>query len=415
MILKRCPICKREGKRYSGKSLPHCTHKEALYAVKLRINGRQVLKTVGPRKEDAKNYEAELINKIRTGDLGDEIRPIMMKDFAKEWYDGYVVPNCAVNTRWDYGNSLKNYVIPILGNKLLIQLKAPDIIKLRDFAQSRLSAKSVNNVLTMVKGMLNYAIKLGYLRRNEALHVDLLPRPHREMAYLNMDEFVQFLSHLEQPYRTFFFTKALTGIREGELMGLKTTDIDWETGTILIQRKVRLRNKKKENLGPNDPSWCFEDTKFNEKRIIPLTRSLMTALKHHIESEPPNAHNLIFSSANGSPLRPQNFSRRAFHPALKAAGITKGITPHSLRHSYATWLARQREDLGYISKVLGHSSVDITAKIYHHILPSQYRDVRDRLEAQTQICDTTVIPLRRPTAANCHQLELTETKILRGK
>ena len=167
-------------------------------------------------------------------------------------------------------------------------------------------------------------------------------------------------------YRTLFMLAIFSGARQGELLGLKFTDIDWFNNQIHIQRTF--------NVG----TW-YKPKSRTSNRKIDLGPSMMAELKKWKVACPPNENNLVFPNEAGNPINHGNMLRRHFYPALKAARCPR-IRFHDLRHTYASLLIEQGENIKYIQSQLGHASPVVTLSVYAHLMNPINQEAPCRLE-----------------------------------
>jgi integrase len=161
-----------------------------------------------------------------------------------------------------------------------------------------------------------------------------------------------------------------TGMRRGNLLGLRWSDVDLEGGTVSVRRTLtRTDNGKGVALG--DPK-----TK-RSRRTVRLTRGSAEALRRHLERqlrqiEEVGDHyrdeGLVFATEAGTPINPSNLRQRSFAPLLKRAGLPH-IRFHDLRHTCATLLLSRNVHPKYVQELLGHTSVAITLDTYSHTVP----------------------------------------------
>ena len=162
--------------------------------------------------------------------------------------------------------------------------------------------------------------------------------PERLPIVLALEEVDRLLAAFSDPvYRVFFTMIYATGLRIGEASCLETGDIDAARGVVHVRH-----------------------AKGGRERMVMLRPRLLVALREHwrVERPPPP---LLFASRWGGPLNP-NTARKTLRLAAAAAGITKRVTPHVLRHSFATHLLEQGTDLRVIQVLLGHTSISTTTR-----------------------------------------------------
>ncbi len=176
-----------------------------------------------------------------------------------------------------------------------------------------------------------------------------------------------------------------TGMRRGELLGLKWADVDLENAAVSIRRTLtRTDNGKRVSLG--------EPKTRKSRRTIPLTARAVDALKAHHKRQLEEMmkfadlwedHGLVFTTETGSPINPSNLRQRSFAPLLKKAGLPH-VRFHDLRHTCATLLLSQNTHPKFVQELLGHATIAITLDTYSHVIPSMgdhtARAMEDALE-----------------------------------
>src|SRR5664280_1834470 len=200
-------------------------------------------------------------------------------------------------------------------------------------------------------------------------------RPRKKMddivkgniAVLNPGQIRAFLEAIpNQKYQMLFLTAIMTGARQGEILGLKWSDVDFEKKQMHIKRTF------------NHERFFTPKTK-ESIRSIDLAPMMVLELKKWKLASGGINEVLIFPSEAGSPISPQNLTRSYFKPALKVAGLPE-IRFHDLRHTFASLLIDQGENIKYISSQLGHASTTITLDVYSHLMKSENQDAACRLE-----------------------------------
>lgn len=159
---------------------------------------------------------------------------------------------------------------------------------------------------------------------------------------------------LNKKYWVLFTLAVLGGLRQGELLGLKWSDIDWSTKQVKINRTF------------NKGAWYKPKSKSSVRRVD-LGPKMIKVLKEWKLACPPNDLDLVFPSRTGKPLDDSTMVRKFFKPALKKAKLPT-IRFHDLRHTYASLLIEQGENIKYIQSQLGHSSPTVTLNVYAHLM-----------------------------------------------
>jgi len=205
-----------------------------------------------------------------------------------------------------------------------------------------------------------------YLQKNPAEHIER-PRPkNKEMDFLTVEELNLFLSKVDKEYYPFFLTAALTGMRRGELFALRWSDINWATNQIHVRQSYVLGKVE-------------EPKSKHSIRAIIIPPTLRQVLRKHQLSCPKSERDLVFPNQNCGYLAGPNLLRRHFYPALRRAGLRR-IRFHDLRHTYASILIAQGENIKFIQNQLGHGSIQVTLDRYGHLMPEIQHGASERLE-----------------------------------
>ena len=162
-----------------------------------------------------------------------------------------------------------------------------------------------------------------------------------------------------------------TGMRRGELLGLKWSDVDLKNATVSVRRTL-TRTGNGKHLALGDPK------NKKSRRTIRLTSHAVEALREHLEKQLREMEvlgdcyhdeGLVFTTKIGTPINPSNLRQRSLAPLLKRAGLPH-IRFHDLRHTCATLLFSKSVHPKFVQELLGHASIAITLDTYSHVLPS---------------------------------------------
>ncbi len=231
----------------------------------------------------------------------------------------------------------------------------------------------------MLKSALEHAVREEEIPRNVARNVRTgTPRPRR-FEPLTADEARQFLTAARGHRLHALFELALhTGLRKGELLGLRWEDFDLDAGTAAIRRTLQRTSAGGLTTLPTK-------TRASERRIA-LPASCVQSLKRHHEQQQREREAAgiawqrsghVFTTVQGGPIDPTNLTR-AFTTLLRKAGLRR-IRFHDLRHSTATLLLEQGVELVVIKELLGHAHIGVTATVYAHVRLRLQRDAIDTL------------------------------------
>ena len=285
-------------------------------------------------------------------------RPITVKEFAAKWDEDYVTVQVRLGRMKESSaescrSRLRLHVVPFFGSMRVDAITLPHV---REFTKAllakELSPKTVLNVMVVLKEMFKHAVQWGYLDANPAQYAERPRSEEREMEILTPPEIRRLLDAADEPVRTLLLCAVLTGIRRGELLGLRWEDIDLE-GHRLFVRRALWRGK------------VVTPQSRRSRRTIDLAPTLRTAL-----AKLPSRFQggLVFCGTDGEPIDPDNFAHRDWAGVLRRAGLRR-IRFHDLRHTYASLLIAQGAHPKYIQAQLGHASIQTTLDRYGHLTP----------------------------------------------
>lgn len=169
----------------------------------------------------------------------------------------------------------------------------------------------------------------------------------------------------ELRYHTLFMAAILTGLRQGELFGLKWEDVDWFSKQVHVRRSY------------NNSRFYPPKTKTSNRKID-VPPQLIKQLKEWRLACPASPHDLVFPNEAGQPLSPINMVRRKFEPALKRAGVDR-IRWHDLRHTYPSIQLDLDVNIKYLQNQMGHATINITLDTYGHLLRNENSAAAARL------------------------------------
>jgi integrase len=268
---------------------------------------------------------------------------------------------------------VRSHIKPIIGRRKLAKLTALDVQRLyRDRLDSGLSPSTVNKIHTVLHKALSQAVRWELIPRNPTDAVKA-PRPvSEEMHPLSAEEARRLLEAAKDVELQALYVLAVhTGMRQGELLGLKWSDVDLENRRLSIQRTLtRINNGKHVTLG--DPKTR------KSRRTVGLTPQAVDALRRHLARQMADIERLgdsyqdqglVFSTKVGTPINPSNLRQRSLAPLLKRAGLPH-IRFHDLRHTCATLLLGKGVHPKFVQELLGHATIAITLDTYSHVLPS---------------------------------------------
>jgi integrase len=230
--------------------------------------------------------------------------------------------------------------------------------------------RTTNKCLTLLVGILGYAVEHGFASRNAASNMDKLPKADGEGGVIEQNvltpqELRKLIDAGADPWALPIMFAAFTGCRQAEGAGLQWGDIDWSRRTAEIRRQWRR-------------DAFYEPKTKSSRRTVELPDELVSALKRWRLRCPKGEHDLVFPDAKGRPMHGSDLLRTGLHAALRRAGLRK-VRFHDLRHSFASNLLGAGTDIVTVSKALGHANVHITLTTYAHAIPRERQGAGDAL------------------------------------
>lgn len=303
-----------------------------------------------------------------------------LKDFLEHWLKSYA-SSVRPNTFRSYAGVVQLHIIPALGNIKLKDLRIDQIQSLYiKETENGTSPKMVQYIHSVLRRSLNFAVRWGLLVRNPAIGAIRPKLSRKEMMTLDSDQVRTFLSAAKgSRNEALFWVAVSTGLREGEILGLKWSDLDWKTKRLQVKRQVQRLSGG--GLILTEPKSAAG------KRMIILSSATVAVLQKHLNSQQDEKmlireywqeNDLIFPSTIGTPLDPSNMSRD-FKRTLEMAGLPN-IRFHDLRHTAATLMLLQGTHPKIVQERLGHSNISLTMDTYSHVLPSMQEEAAEKMD-----------------------------------
>lgn len=369
-----------------------------------RADGRRHYKyaTLHGSLKEAERTRAKLVHEVAT-DAYFEPTKLTLAAYLDQWLDA-VGDNLAVSTRQRYRQIIDAHIVPKLGHHRLDKLKPVDIQRFyveslrsgRVDGRGPLAPASVRKAHQILRTALQQAVRWQMLRTNPAAAVDPPKVRRPEMTALTAQQTAQLLAVAEGDRLYVPVLVAVSsGLRRGELLGLRWRDLDLETGILTVQQALETNQ---------DGSVGFKSPKTpRSRRSLPLGPTTVAALRRHrvaqdelrLAAGPSYCdYDLVFAQPGGRAWRPSAFSV-AFGRLVRKSGLPH-VRLHDLRHSHASQLLSQGVNVKVVSERLGHSSVAITLDVYAHTVPTMQAQaieaydqvLRDAMGASDEVADS---------------------------
>ncbi len=259
-----------------------------------------------------------------------------------------------------------------------------------------LKAGTIHTYHRVLSAVLFRAVKWGYIKSNPAARADLPSIANRKAAYLDEPDARRLLELLrEEPikWRAIMTFDLLSGLRRGELAGLRWQDVDFDNQTIMISQTS--------NYLPGKGVYVDTPKTATSNRPLRLSRSAFLLLLEYKQWQDAQREKLgdawedkdsrVFTADNGAPMFPDSITQW-FTKFVKRTGLPK-VTVHSLRHTYASLMIADGTPLVVVSHQLGHAQTSTTANIYAHVIASAEAKAAQTFDKFNDI----VAPEEKPT------------------
>lgn len=329
-------------------------------------------------RREAETAKAKLVTQVNGGTYIES-----NKTTFTDWVESSWLPTMRSQVKastWDsYMRNLRLHVVPRIGHRTLADVTATMLNGLyaelmesgrRNGDGGGLSAKTVRYVHATVHKVLGDAVDAGLLQANAADRARP-PKPRAskqtEMRCWDADQLAMFLSHIEgHRYQAAFHLAAMTGMRRGEVLGLRWSDVHFQTQTLSVRHTIISVAYEVRESTP----------KTHQARVINLDATTLELLRQQATCQDTERtawgpdyqeNDLVFRREDGSPVHPESLSD-AFETEVARSGLPK-IRLHDLRHGHATIALRAGVPIKVISERLGHENPAFTLKQYAHVIP----------------------------------------------
>jgi integrase len=289
--------------------------------------------------------------------------------FVERYFDPLYFPTLKRSTQKRYRQTLNSHLLPAFGKCRLCDIGTVD---LQQFVlhkmESGLGWESVNHLRNLMSKIFETAKKWNYFQGNNPATGVSLPEknPIREKHALQEAQIVPLLSQLKEPVRTMVLLGVLTGMRIGEILGLRQKDVNFSSGQIRIEQA------------------CYRGLLGSPKtkgsrRTLPLPTGLVKPLMRIREKGTRTSEeDLVFQTRNGRPLNDTNLLHRHLKPVGERLGMP-WLSWHVFRRTHATLLQVAGASLKDAQTQLGHSKMSTTLEVYTIPIPAHLREAVENL------------------------------------
>jgi integrase len=329
-------------------------------------------------KHEANEVLLQLQREVRDDEYVQQSKTTV-SEFMKYWLEHIRILECEATSYYNNCLYLKNHIAPGIGGVKLQELSA---IKCQEFVKgmhdSGFARNTIDRVCTLVKLALDKAIEYKLIKANNMRKVTLPKKTKKQMSIWTVDQVNQFLNFVKgRRYYCVYAIALLTGMRQGEILGLRWKDINFEKKVISVRQTLTHYGKD-----------IKDSTKTTSgERSISISEQLIKILKEqhrkYIDFKDSAASLedmdlVIYNLKDGSTVFPSNLTK-SYMNDVKKSGLPH-IRFHDLRHTHATMLLQQNIHVKVISERLGHSKIGVTLDVYSHVLPSMQQEAAEKLD-----------------------------------
>ena len=348
--------------------------------------GKQIQKSVyGKTQKEVRQKLIAITAEIDNGTYQEPCK-MTVNEWLDIWLKDYQI-GVKDSTAYLYERQAKLYLRPALGNIPLETLKAHTVQRLYNLlsqehdGQPALSAKSIKNIHGVLHKALQQAVLLNYIRYNPTTACVLPKIVKKEIHPLTDQQTAQLLNLLKGgKYEIPLTVDLFTGLREGELLGLMWDCVDFDKGTILVNKQLHRSQKKGEG-------YYFAPPKNNKSRTIRPAPYVMTLLRQQklVQTQMRLAagpawqeSGLVFTNEFGRYISLQAVFD-CFKRTVRKVGLPN-LRIHDLRHTYAVNSIRAGDDIKIVQSNLGHATAAFTLDVYGHFTDDMRSVSAQRME-----------------------------------
>lgn len=355
-----------------------------------RANGRRKRKFVyAASKKEAQNKLRKLQSSADAGTLPDAGR-MTVADFVNRWLQNHARCKVRPTTFQNYEWLARLHITPALGGVRLAQLRPAHVEAFYgQMERDGTGAVTRRGAAVLLTNILRHAVRLKLIPFDPSAAIAKARPEVKEVTFLTETQTRQFLKAAKKSRLHALFVLAVgSGMRQGEILGLRWSDIDLVSGTVSVQRS--LAQLKKEFL-------VKEPKSRHSRRTISISQFVVDALQDHRAAmlAEGNINAPVFCNRNGQFIGKSNLIRRDFKPIIARANeeaekeaaktnthptLLPDFRFHDLRHTHATQLLSRGTGIKAVSQRLGHADIKVTLMVYSHVLPADDRAIAEGLD-----------------------------------
>ncbi|WP_086798528.1 tyrosine-type recombinase/integrase [Streptomyces caniscabiei] len=331
----------------------------------------------GKTWQECDTKRRELLAKVDQG-VPVPTRSAKLSDWLPYWLDNVIKPRRKLSTYDKYESHVRLYLVPLLGSKRLESLAVADVRRFLVRLEKETTAATAKESHRVLRSALSSACREELIARNVAKLVEPPRTDNRELKPWSLDETLDFLAaSRKDPLYAAFVLAIGMGLRRGEIIGLRWSDLDLENRVLYVRQQTQRRRGV---LYDDDP-------KSRRRRVVPLPALCVAPLRWHRmrqsaarakAGEQWHESGYVFTTRTGRQVEPRNVYR-SFTRVAESAGL-RVIRLHDARHGTATLLTAAGVAPRVVMEILGHSQISITMDVYTHVVQDTQREAMSHMD-----------------------------------
>lgn len=312
-------------------------------------------------------------------------KPELMMTFERfvvERWEPNIFPMLRHSTARNYGHMIRRHLTPFFGTLRLPEIGPALVQKFIAEKSKQFAPWTVHQLRSILSKIFSTAQRWEYLEKNPTRQVQVPSLVNtREKKTLTPEQVRALLGELEEPYRTMVLVAALSGLRRGEIFGLRWKYVDFQEGSVIVAECSY------------EGHTAAPKTRASHRKVFVDTPAIEALLQ--LRPKDANPESLVFRTDRGTAFNPNNVRNRVLVPACKRAKIPQ-VAWHSFRYTYSTWANPSGESIKALQTQLGHTDSRLTLSVYTQPMP----------EAQKQLaCKISSVLLRSAPKSEAQQAE----------
>ncbi len=329
---------------------------------------RQRSVVLGPARELCKREAQRLLSERLAAINQGRHKPELMMEFGRfvlERWEPNILPTLRFSTARNYRHLIRRHLVPFFERIRLPEVGPADVQMFLAEKSKRFAPKTVLSLRNLLSKIFGTAQRWGYLQANPAKGAQVPALVDtRERLTLTPQQVRALLGELVEPYRTMVLLAVLSGLRRGEIFGLRWKWVGFAEGSVVVAES----NYEGHSAPPK--------TRASRRKVF--VDAVVSEALARLRPSNIQADDLVFCTERGTPLNPNNVRARVLHPACTRAGIPL-VGWHTFRYTYSTWANPTSESIKALQAQLGHTDSRLTLSVYTQPMPEAQRQLASKI------------------------------------